>query len=197
MFGLYRRACGGEIVKSFYDFDTQSIGPYVLPVDLYYNVQASQVNQIYEYIFYNVINSSSDILAVFNLNNSCIACVTERILRELDVNGLPDLKLPAIAFTTPIKVPSLEPIGYWKTYQENLTVTQLPYKMFRDKGTNLIDGTDIQCPTSFLKDPPLPIYKTLVGTDNNVVGVLWDYEKVAPIFVKVRFKGDSKEFYIE
>lgn len=196
MFGLYRRAYGGEIVKSFYDFDTRSIGPYTLPVDLYYNVQASQGSIIPEYIMYKVLLSSSDILAVFNLNNSVIACVTEYMLREVGSNGLPDKDLPALAFSSPVRKPKLESVGFWKTFQENLTVTTLPYLMFRDIDTGIIDGTQIKCPDNIVVEPPIQLYKLLVDTSYDVVGLLWDYDKLAPIFIKERTVGDTKEFYL-
>lgn len=182
MFGLYRRAYGGEIVKSFYDFDTQTIGPFSIPIDLYYDVELSQGNMVNEGCLYKTLLEREDILAIFNLNNFCLVCVTPKFIYEVNKDGTFNGDLIEWPLLMPVEVPELEHIGYIKTYQENLSVSTIPYYLFRNK-KNKIDCTDEVVTGSPLVNPPLQLYKSLIDTAENVHGVYFDIKTTKAIYV--------------
>lgn len=182
MIGLYRMHCGGEIVRSFYDFDAQKIGPYKVPFDLYYNVQASTSNLAYEYIYYKTLLSDDAMLAVFNLNNHCICCLYPDRIQQVNLDGCITDDMLTIFFKEPMKVPALTPIGYWKTYQQNLTVTQAPFSMFIDENGDVVGAKELHI-DDVLPNPPVNIYSLLTETPEDTIGIFYTLEHLRPMYV--------------
>ncbi len=59
------------IVPSSYDYDTQTIGPYTLPVHIDYAQEYCNGDRFYKYKYYQALLQDENALAVFNVNNYC------------------------------------------------------------------------------------------------------------------------------
>lgn len=170
MFGLYRMRCGSTIVESSYDYDTQTIGPYVLPLNLPYIPEScSQGDVFYKYKYYTALLKDDEALAVFNLNNYCLVVVRRYQVYETVLDDESKLELLQWSFTKPLAPIVYSHIGYEKSYHNCLAVSQYPNQLVRAANernaygyTDAIEGVP-------LLDPPLSLYKELLNSEAKAV----------------------------
>ena len=171
MDGLYRLDKGGEIYRSSYNFDTQSIGPYKSPIDFVYDTKRCTTSSMSWWYLYLMLHDYSDAVAVFNLNNVMMVVLTPEMTFQKHYAG-EDRKHNALMWNKGvIGYEPLTHIGYVKTYTEYKTVFTYPYRLFMDKTGELIGADNIQLPSGFkpVINPPMAIYKKLLDTSNRVV----------------------------
>lgn len=173
---------GGEIVQSTYDWDKCTIGPYVLPSKLGYVVENGSSNLIPMYRLYEEMLQHEGTLAVFNVNNYCIATLYDDKLIQVPIYKNDKTKdLVQLTFRDRIKVPILQPVGFVKTYQQCLAVTELPNYLLMDFERNLV-GLESKMEGTPLVKPPYNLYKVLL-TDEKAKAVYFDTVKQEPVFI--------------
>ncbi len=172
-------------MQSFYDYDTQTIGPYKIPVDIEYKL-SEQSNAFSVYRYYEIMNRFTEALAVFNNNNFCVCILTPEYLRfeyltayEATHNRF---KLPIIKLDTPIVLNKYEHVGWIKTYQQCQAVYHWPWMLLGDTETKEIYDFSDKLSGHPLVNPPLSLYKLLVDTDYNAV--FYDLDTCSPVFIK-------------
>ena len=168
MFGIYRRTYGDTIVKSSYDFETSTIGPYKLPIKINH-VETENANLFPEYKFYEALVNDSTALAVFNVNNYCLCVVSKTMAYEKAATDTPKIELVCWPFRHPLNVPTYESIGYVKSYHDCLAVSQMPNSLLRDVATKeVLDFTEPLVCEPFI-NPPLSLYRELLTSDAKAV----------------------------
>lgn len=176
---------GGEIVESFYDYGTQSIGPYHNPVEVHYNAELSSGNSFAKYKYYQIMNEDEEALAVFNVANTYFGVLRKdrfyerKFLDDSLIRGR--VLLPDIIFDTPINIPTYRHVGWIKTYQKCKAVYTYPWKLLQNVETGEIDGFDVKISGDPIIDPPLTLYKELLNTDSR--GVYYDLVTCRPVFI--------------
>ena len=186
MFGLYRLSYGTEIIKSFFDYETNTIGPYMLPIKVHEHSNAYNGNSIAEYRLYELMQNDKDLLAVFNNNNFCFCLVyADRLQMKPFFNK--DLESKKYSFKTlyypqPLKLPTYRHIGYMKTYQDCKAVYCYPWYIVQNVETGEIPGFKDRVSGEPLVDPPLVLYKELLS-HREYKGVYYDMDKLAPVFI--------------
>lgn len=177
---------GGEIVESFYDYETQSIGPYHNPVEVHFNSELAQGNAFSTYKYYQILNEDEQALAVFNVSNAYFGVLRRDRFYErkfaLDNLIRRGPALPDIQFQTPMELPTYRHIGWVKTYQKCKAVYTYPWKLIQDVNTGKLDGFETSVSGEPLVDPPLTLYKELLNTDCR--GVYYDLVTCRPVFIK-------------
>lgn len=170
MVGLYRMRSGGEIVQSSFDFDTSTIGPYHIPVKLNYVPESSIVNNIPLYRFYQEMVKSGQALAIFNVNNYCLAILERTCLYEIaPFPSQTKLDLVAWNFSEPITSVVYNHIGYVKTFHKCKAISQYPTYLLADSVTGKIPDFTEQVEGVPLIDPPLSLYRELINSDAKAV----------------------------
>lgn len=174
---------GAEIVRASYDYDTHMIGEFKIPLDLYYDPVSSTRTVFTECIFYKTLLSNENALAVFNVNNNCIAVIENWGGYEVGMDGNPDTTLLQWSFNEPICKKVYKKIGYIKTYQDNLAVSTVPYGLFTDESGEIVGypGKLVGTP---MENPPYSLYKALINTDDDVVGVYFDMDRMGAAFIR-------------
>ena len=176
-------AYGGKIVQSFYDYDTSTIGPYKLPIQLHYSLEGSS-NSFSTYKFYELLNKYEDALAVFNNNNYCFAVVyVDKLVMlpmyQSDLKGKKEL--PILMFEKNLDVPTYKHVGWVKTYQDCKAVYTWPWRLLQDTQTGDVWDFKDKLEGEPLENPPLSLYKCLLDTDHR--GVYFDTKKGEPVFI--------------
>lgn len=176
---------GAEIVQSTYDYDTRTIGPYTIPIDIQYNGALQEGNAFSMYKFYEVFNEDPEAIAVFNNNNYCF-CVVHRdkvIMRPYIYKDVLYRKntYPIIEFKEPLQLPNYVHIGWVKTYQQCKAIYTWPWKLLMDVDTGCIADTDIKVIGTPALEPPLVLYKELINTDKT--GIYYDTSQCKPVFI--------------
>ena len=174
--GLYRLAYKAPIVESIYDYDTHTIGPYVLPCHIHAFVDFNPNNAVNMDRLYEVMRNDETILAVFNNCNRTIVAVHANMLQHHStISSITpsDLRmLCKLEFSKSIAVGHYEYIGFVKTYQLNKSFYTEPYRLIRDINTGVIPGfEDVKLECEPAIDPPLSVYKKLIETDYRAVYV--------------------------
>jgi hypothetical protein len=176
---------GSEIVESFYDYETHTIGPYTVPLNISYNQGSCQGNAFSMYRYYDTMMKDEEALAVFNVNNYCLCVLHKDYIRMIHVQPAfsksGQKPLPAFNITPPITVPEYKHIGWVKTYQKCLAVYTWPWHLIQNKITGEVWNFKDKISGRPLENPPLGLYKELVETDHR--GVYFDLDKNAPVFI--------------
>lgn len=173
---------GGEIVQSTYDYDKSTIGPYTIPYTLSYSAENGVSNVIPMYRLYEEMLQHEGTLAVFNVNNYCIATLYSDRLVQVPIYQNDKTKdLIQLTFRNRIKVPIVQPVGYIKTYQKCLAVTELPNYLLMDFERNLI-GLESKMEGTPMVRPPYNLYKVLI-TEEQAKAVYFDTVKKEPVFI--------------
>jgi len=164
---------GSEIVESFYDYDSQMIGPYKVPIEIQYNADSCQGNAFSKYTFYELMNKEEGALAVFNVNNYCF-CVLYKDAVRMKHYTVGDLsynkkELPCFSIEPPLDVPEYKHVGWVKTYQKCIAVYTWPWKMIEDTQTKTVWGFKDKLLGEPLENPPLSLYKELISTEHKGV----------------------------
>lgn len=160
---------GSKIIKSSFDFDTSQIGPYTLPIKLNLAVRDKD-NKIPIYRLYEEMLFHTDSIAVFNVNNYCICVVTPTqalqvpAYRDRAVRDLLEWK-----FTYRITNKIYQHIGYVKTYQQCLAVTEMPEYLILDTTKVVPEGFNSMLEATPRLNPPLTLYRELVNSDADAV----------------------------
>lgn len=199
MIGLYRLKYGSAIVKSFYDYEACQIGPYHLPLELYYSPEESAANYVYEYVMYKAMINNPLMLAIFNLNNNCLCCVYQEYLHQISTDGTVDPKKPLIFFDEPLNVPVLKHVGWWKTFPDNLTVTQGPHAMLaNDHGIVVSDYEGQIVARDVVEDPPTRLYEKLVEQPEEVIGIMFGIDPMKPIYIGLNtdYETGTEKLYL-
>lgn len=180
--GLYRMHYGSGIVQAFYDWDTQEIGPYKVPIKLTYVVETSQHNHIPVYRLYQELLRTNDALAVYNVNNYCIAVLYRTKLVQVPIVENDNTKdLLMWEFNSPIDVPVVQPVGFIKTHQKCLAVTEAPSYLLMDFERNLI-GLKSKMTGSPMVKPPYTLYKDLIK-DTKAKAIYYDVELQKNVYI--------------
>lgn len=186
--GLYRMICGSQIVESFFDFETDTIGPYKIPVHLNYIPELSQTNKFFMYRLYEIMLADADALAVFNLNNYCIVVVTRTGMYEESYYRLTDkaysnkLELLSWTFDKPLQIPTYNIVGYIKTYQKSWSVTINPYYLIENSATKELDGFTERLKGNVQLNPDFALYKELI-TNDRAQAVYFSLDTNKPEFI--------------
>ena len=168
MFGIYRRTSGDTIVKSSFDYNTSTIGPYTLPIKVNH-IPTENVNKFREYKFYEVMLNDPQALAVFNVNNYCLAVLTRYAVYQVPPRDGMKLDLVNWVFKEPLKFPVYEHIGFVKSYHECLAVTQMPTHLIRKVASNKAEDFTETLQCNPVVNPPLQLYKELLNSDAKAV----------------------------
>lgn len=166
-FGLYRMTFGSEIVESSFNDEEQCIGPYHIPVEIHLDKRLAQGSSIPRYKFYERMQYEKDALAVFNVNNYCIAVLSKDGMHMIHTSAKDTEPLPSYCFDPPMPIPEYEHIGFVKTYQKCKAVHTYPWYMVRVVGSNEAVGFKDEIKGRPLLNPPLSLYKELVDTNYN------------------------------
>lgn len=169
MFGLYRIHSGAKIVESSYDFDKQQIGPYKLPITLPYIPEECNGDVFYKYKYYTALLQDPNALAVFNLNNACLCVACNTYLYETVLNVNTKLELQQWAFRQPIQPTVFEHIGYERTYQNCLAVSQYPAFLLRVANSLNAFGYEDAIVGDPLVNPPMSLYRELINSEAQAV----------------------------
>lgn len=177
---------GGKIVESFYDFDTQQIGPIRLPLNLPYLPEDGAGNRFPIYRYYEELLKDPDALAIFNLNNYCFVLVQRSLVYEVAPTRNYDpkknkLELISWRLPEPLTVPIYNHIGYVKSKHKCLAVSQYPTYLVEDVATKELDGFTQKPEGVPLVNPPLALYKDLLKTDAEAV--YFDTVEMKPKFL--------------
>ena len=156
-------------MQSSYDYDTHQIGPYTLPIHIDYVAEYCNGDRFYLYKYYKALLDDEDALAVFNVNNYCLCVVRKNLAYETVLDPLSKLELLQWNFPTEMKTTIFERVGFIKTYQDCLAVSQFPTSLIReinsDKAyefTDKFDGVP-------LVNPPYSLYRELVNSEAKAV----------------------------
>lgn len=127
--GLYRIAPHGQIRKSYYNYETKTLGPYTfdapIPYIEKYHMYKAEPSLYY---LYEALLGNPEALCVFFANNDYVAVVTERSIIYTNIYKTNDI-LP-YKFSKPLHHVECIPVGYVKTYAECVSIATLPYRLF-------------------------------------------------------------------
>ena len=176
---------GGEIVQSSYDYDTQTIGPYHIPIEVHYDIDSAQGNAFPLYRYYELLNIDEEALAVFNVNNYCFCLVRKDYIYMVPFSANEAkhkrLQLPEFKLSKPLLVPTYRHVGWVKTYQQCKAVYTWPWKLLEDVNTGEVWSFKEKIKGEPLINPPLALYKYLIETDHR--GVYFDIAQNKPVFI--------------
>lgn len=157
------------IVPSSYDYDTQTIGPYTLPVHIDYAQEYCNGDRFYKYKYYQALLQDENALAVFNVNNYCLCVVCRDHAYETDLNAASKLELLEWRFPFPIEAAVYQHVGFVKSYHDCLAVTQFPTYLIRALGSQKAYELEDEFEGVPLVDPPLSLYRELVNSEAKAV----------------------------
>ena len=180
--GLYRIAPGGEIRKSYYDYQTKTIGPYTFEapiayIDKYHIEKAEpSLDHLYEAILGN-----TDALCVFFTNNDYVAIVTKNTIVYANIYDKRDV-IP-YKFKEPLYVVDSVPVGYVKTRPECVSIATLPYKLFYSEllCSVYFEGKWMPIKDKPMINPPIKFYARLL-----------EHEEAEAVYVN----SDGREIFI-
>lgn len=173
---------GSEIVEASYNYDSRTIGPYTLPVDIHYDLESCQGNAFSLYHYYDVLRKDEEALAVFNVNNYCFCVVHNEYMRMIEVgNKYSERVLPSWRFDRPLNPVPYKHIGWVKTYQNCKAVYTWPWKMIQNTETGDVWSFKDKIVGTPLENPPLSLYKKLIETEHK--GVYFDTTSNMPVFI--------------
>lgn len=156
----------------------------MIPVKLNPTSEASTENKIPEYRMYEELLKSSEVLAVFNLNNYCICVLYKDRLIQVGISKeKPPADLVMWNFKEDIKVPNVTHVGFIATKQDCLAVTEAPHHLTVDENGILSDGFG-KLEFNAMHNPPYSLYKELVR--NRADAVLYDVDQQRPVFINKR-----------
>lgn len=179
--GLYRKHFGAEIVQALYDYDMQKIGPYKIPVQLTYVQSPETTSEIPMYRLYEEMLRSNDVLAVFSINNYCIGVLRCDELREVPIAPGDGTKELLMWKFDPVEVEFFVHIGFVKTYQKCLAVTEAPNFLLMGIG-GVLDGFKTKVVGKPMTNPPYTLYKELIGNEQ-AKAVYYNLETQSPVFI--------------
>ncbi len=138
------------------------------------------------------MQNDKNAIAVWNVNNSTIAVLSQYALRLRAPNGDIELGgelLPVWSFENPIMIPEGIHIGYVRTFDKTKIIYHYPwYLYYNEQYKRFLDYRFGGCGVvgKPKANPPLSLYKELLNTDYNAVYI--DSETEKPIFLKGDFK---------
>lgn len=186
-FGIHRIVSGGEIAESTYDFDTQTIGPYRIPIALSYVLESNNGERIDHYRIYEELLNNPKAIAALNLNNYCIVVIEPTYIYEVNPFSklvAHQIKLDLVHWNLPARITTrqVRKIGYIKSYGTCKAVSQYPYCLLQDLSTMEVIGFKEQLASTPVVEPPLQLYKELINSDAKAVYM--DSVSGAPMFLK-------------
>ncbi len=174
-----------------YDYDERRIGPFRCPIEVLVDKNAGALNTIPLSNFYKLLQNNKEAVAVWNVNNTNIAMLTNTRLYLRAADGSSYIggdELPIWQLPKPLVIPIGEHIGWVRTIDRTKVVYHYPWYLYYNKEfRRFLDArfTNDEVKGTPRPNPPMSLYKDLLSTSYNAVYI--DDETGAPVFLKGEF----------
>lgn len=151
-----------------------------MPVEVKYSGNHSP-NNIPMYRLYEEMLRSNDVIATFSINDYCIGVLRRDELREVPTaEGSRSEDLVMWHFD-PIDVEFFVHVGFVKTYQKCLAVTEVPNFLLMGIG-GVLDGFETKMEGKPMCNPPFSLYKNLIENEQ-AKAIYYDLNTQKPVFI--------------
>ena len=121
-------------------------------------------------------------MAVFNVNNYCLAVLYLDKLVQVPIVPNDNRKdLLMWQFSKRLQLPVLQPVGFVKTKQQCLAVTEVPHYLLMNFNRDLI-GFESKMDGTPMVNPPFTLYKDLIA-DNKAKAIYYDVKLQKNVYI--------------
>lgn len=175
---------GGEIVKSFYDYDTSKIGPFEIPIK-FQPPEKEMSDGFSLYRYYEVLLKDDEAIACFNNANYSFTVIRRNYIYQVPYSKFHKPQkgdmFSSFFLDKPIQAPTFKHIGYVKTYPECKAVYHYPWYLLQDTSTGKAWGMKDEITGNPMENPPVTLYKALIDSPHKAV--YFDLVSCAPVFI--------------